>query len=183
MGRAPRDFSAPKRAAGCSSYAWGRAPCRWSRARMIRGLTPAIFPLPRTVFPSPRAIGVRPEALFGAQKPLGARLKRRKILQLRQKTGFLPFFHHENSHWGLRRPGNVFRQSKFALGQPVLPARTGRPRLSPVVVGAQHLAVSAISRADVRAIRLSGFGSARTTSSIICSLEFPAGASSPKILI
>ena len=99
MGRAPRDFSAPKRAAGCSPFAWGRAPkhsgcapCRWSRARMIRGLPPAIFPLPRTVFPSPRAIGVRPEAFFGAQKPLGARPKPRKILQLRQKTGFLPFF-------------------------------------------------------------------------------------------
>jgi len=58
----------------------------------MRGLPPAIFPLPRTVFPSPRAIGVRPEAFFGAQKPLGARRKRRKILQLRQKTGFLPFF-------------------------------------------------------------------------------------------
>ena len=99
MGRAPRDFSAPKRAAGCSPFAWGRAPqhsgcapCRWGRTRGIRGLPPAIFPLPRTVFPSPRAVGVRPEAFFGAQKPLGARLKRRKILQIRQKTGFLPFF-------------------------------------------------------------------------------------------
>jgi len=46
-----------------------------------------------------------------------------------QKTAFFTPLNHENRVLGFRRPGNALRQSEPNLVEPLLSARTGRPRL------------------------------------------------------